>query len=78
MRLERLEQTVLKNLIYNEDYLRKVLPFIKDEYFSDNSDKIVFKEILSFTEQYNTTPTIEAIKLAVREKRNITEDQLEL
>ena len=74
----RIEQLILRNLVHNEDYLRKVLPFIKDEYFSDNSDKIVFKEILSFTEQYNTTPTIEAIKLAVREKRNITEDQLEL
>ena len=73
----RLEQTILKNLIYNEEYLRKVLPFIKDEYFTDRTDKVIFNEITSFTETYNSTPTIEAIELAVRDKRNLTEDELE-
>jgi replicative DNA helicase len=73
----RLEQTILKNLIYNEEYLRKVLPFIKDEYFTDRTDKVIFNEISSFTETYNSTPTIEAIELAVRDKRNLTEDELE-
>jgi replicative DNA helicase len=73
----RLEQTILKNLIYNEEYLRKVLPFIKDEYFTDRSDRTIFTEISKFTETYNSPPTIEAIELAVKEKRNLTDDEVE-
>jgi len=73
----KLEQTILKNLIYNEDYLRKVLPFIKTEYFTDRTDRTIFNEITSFTDAYNSTPTIEALVLAVKEKRNLTDDEVE-
>jgi replicative DNA helicase len=73
----KLEQTILKNLVYNEDYLRKVLPFLKQEYFSDRTERTIFDEITSFTETYNTTPTIESIGLAVKERRNLTNDELE-
>ena len=73
----RLEQTILKNLIYNEDYLRKVLPFIKSDYFTDRTDRTIFNEITSFTESYNSTPTIEAVILAVKERRNLTADEVE-
>jgi len=41
----KLEQTILKNLIYNEDFLRKVLPFLKTEYFSDSVERTLFNEI---------------------------------
>ena len=70
----KLEQAILKNLIYNEEYLRKVLPFLKNEYFSGNVEKTLFNEITSFTETYNTTPTIEALSIAIKEKRNLTDD----
>jgi replicative DNA helicase len=73
----KLEQTILKNLIYNEEYLRKVLPFIKDEYFTDSVEKILFKEISEFISKYNTPPTIEAITLAVKERRNLTNAEME-
>ena len=73
----KLEQTILKNLIYNEEYLRKVLPFIKDEYFTDRTEKLLFKEIISFVQTYNSTPTIEAIGLAVKERRNLSDDEVE-
>jgi replicative DNA helicase len=73
----KLEQTILKNLIYNEDYLRKVLPFLKSDYFSDNTERVIYNEITSFTETYNTTPTIEAISIAVKERRNLTADEVE-
>jgi replicative DNA helicase len=72
----KLEQTILKNLIYNEDFLRKVLPFLKPEYFSDRAEKTLFNEITSFTETYNTSPTIEAISIAVKEKNNLTDDEV--
>jgi replicative DNA helicase len=73
----RLEQTILKNLIFNEDYLRKVLPFLKDEYFTDRTEKTLFHEITSFTESYNTTTNIEALLLAVKERRSLTDDEVE-
>jgi len=73
----KLEQTILKNLIYNDDYLRKVLPFLKTEYFTDRTDRTLFNEITSFTESYNSPPTIEALVLAVKEKRNLTDDEVE-
>ena len=73
----KLEQTILRNLIRNEDYLRKVLPFIKGEYFSDKAEKAIYNEISSFVETYNSTPTIEAIGLAIKERRNLSDVELE-
>jgi len=73
----KLEQTILRNLITNEDYLRKSLPFLKDEYFTDRSEKAIFNEIISFTNAYNSTPSIEAITLAIKERRNFTNDEVE-
>ena len=73
----RLEQTILRNLIYNEEYIRKVLPFLKDEYFSDLIERTIFKELSSFVSRYNTTPTIEAIGLAIRERRNLSDAEVE-
>jgi replicative DNA helicase len=72
----KLEQTILKNLIYNEDYLRKVLPFLKTEYFSDSVERVLFDEITSFTETYNNSPSIEAISIAVKERRNLTDEEV--
>jgi replicative DNA helicase len=73
----KLEQTILKNLIYNDDYLRKVLPFLKTEYFTDRTDRTLFNEITSFTQSYNSPPTVEALVLAVKEKRNLTDEEVE-
>jgi len=72
----KLEQTILKNLIYNDEYLRKVIPFLKAEYFSDRTERTIFDEIISFVSSYNSPPTIEAITLAVKEKKNLTDDQV--
>jgi len=72
----KLEQTILKNLVYNEDYLRKVLPFVKTEYFQDRVEKVIFDAIHDFTITYNNPPTIEAIGLAVREAKNLTDDEV--
>ena len=72
-----LEQTILKNLVYNDDYLRKVIPFLKTEYFSDTVEKTIFEEISSFVSDYNSTPTIEAIVLAIRERKNLKSEEVE-
>jgi replicative DNA helicase len=73
----KLEQTILRNLIHNESYLRKALPFLKDEYFTDRSEKVLFDEIISFTNTYNSTPSVEALTLAVKERRNLSNEEVE-
>lgn len=71
-----LELVILKNLIYNEEYLRKVLPFLKPEYFSNKIEKTIFNEIIDFTGKYNNSPTPESLKIAVGEL-NITQDEVD-
>jgi replicative DNA helicase len=73
----KLEQTILKNLIYNEEYVRKVLPFLKPEYFTDNIDKKLFGAINEFVQQYNVPPTIEAVDISIKDKRNLTGEEAE-
>ena len=75
--MNRLEQTIIKNLIYNEEYVRKVLPFIRPDYFSDNTEKIVFKEIFEFINQYKNPPTHEALVINFTEKKTLTEPQVQ-
>jgi replicative DNA helicase len=72
----KLEQTILKNLIYNEEYVRKVIPFLKTEYFQHGTERIIFNEISSFISSYNSPPTIEAVTLTIKEKKNLTDDQV--
>jgi archaellum biogenesis ATPase FlaH len=57
--------------------LRKVLPFLKQDYFTDRIERTLFNEITSFTNDYNSTPTVEALGLAVKERRNISDEELE-
>jgi len=72
--MNRLEQTILKNLIYNEEYSRKVLPFIRSDYFSDNTEKVVFKEVFDFTNHYKNPPTHEALVINFTEKKDLSDD----
>lgn len=74
--MNRLELSILKNLTYNEEYTRKVLPFIDVEYFSDNTEKLVFKEIADFVERYKTLPTHEALMINFSESKSHTEEQV--
>ena len=70
----RLEQTILSNLIHNEDFARTATPFIKDEYFQDGIEKVIFQTILNYTEQYSVNPTIEALSIDVQ-KKSLNEEQ---
>ena len=53
MNNERIEQTILRNLIFNEDFTRKVLPFINEIYFPKREEKVLFQEIDNFVQKYN-------------------------
>jgi len=74
--MNRLESIILKNLVYNEEYTRKVLPFIKQDYFSDNTEKIVFQEIFDFIQKYKNPPTHEALVINFTEKKDLNETQV--
>ena len=74
--MNRLEQVILKHLIYNEEYTRKVLPFIQADYFSDNTEKVVFKEIFEFVNKYKNLPTHEALVINFTESKTLTEPQV--
>lgn len=74
--LHRLEETILKNIIYSEPYMRKVLPFLRPEYFKEPFEKIVFTEIFSFVEKYKNLPTHEALIINLTESSVLREEQV--
>ena len=72
--MEKIEFLILRNLLYNEEYTRKVLPFIKSEYFQDNVQKNVFEEIHSFILEYNKIPTKEVLYIELEKRTDLNED----
>ena len=70
-----LEQKILKHLILDEEYTRKTLPFIKGEYFQESSEKLLFSEIESYVNKYNTMPTQEALAIEIDKRINLTDEQ---
>ena len=53
----RTEAAILKNLIQNEEYTRKVLPFLKEDYFTENADKTLYGTVNEFVKKYNSLPS---------------------
>jgi replicative DNA helicase len=74
--MNRLEHSILKNLIYNETFARKVLPFLRTDYFSDNTEKVVYKEVDDFINKYNSLPTHEALIINLTESKKLTEQEV--
>ena len=75
--MKRLETTILKNLIFNDDYARKILPFIKSEYFTDNTEKILFEEVEEYINHYKHLPTYESLVINFTESKSMTEQQVQ-
>ncbi len=73
MDTQTIERTALSNLIYNEDYARKVLPFIKGNYFEVKEEKIIFEEIFNFVDKYKKIPTQTSLEIEVGERKDLTE-----
>jgi replicative DNA helicase len=70
-----IENTVLAGLLHNEDYMRRVIPFLTEEYFGDFTDKMVYKSIVQYIQDYNGIPTREALRISIEEKDNISDEQ---
>ena len=71
--MDNVEFLILRNLLHNEEYVRKVIPFIKADYFVNRSEKIVYEEILKFVEQYNKPVTKEILCIETEKRQDITD-----
>ena len=70
-----IEETILAGLISNDEYARKVLPFLQNDYFDQQSHQTVFVEVAQYVDSYNSIPTKGALKVSIDEKSNINEEQ---
>ena len=75
--MDKVEILILRNLLYNEEYLRKVVPFIKPEYFEDTHQKVVFEEVLKFVEAYNQPATKEVLCIEAEKRQDINDSSFQ-
>ena len=76
--MERVETTILNNLLFNEEYTRKVLPFLRPEYFEEKCDTLVFEQISSFLTQYDKLPTKEVLNIELQKRVDLSQDEYSL
>ena len=71
----RIELTILSNFFHNEEYTRRVLPFVKEEYFNNRVEQLVFNEVFKFVDNYNNLPTKESIIIELGQRKYINEEE---
>ena len=71
---EKIEQSILRNLLCNEEYYRKVLPFLKADYFQEINERVIFEEIQEFSVKYEKLPTKEVLEINLQNRNDLTED----
>ena len=71
--MEKVEFLILRNLLYNEEYVRKVIPFLKADYFENHNEKVVFEEILNFVQEYNQPATKEVLCIETEKRQDIND-----
>ena len=74
--MERIETTILRNLIYDEDFSRKVIPFIKLDYFEQRTEQVIFEEISKFIVKYGSSITTEALAIQLEDRDDLNEGQI--
>ena len=74
--MERIETTILRNLVFNEEFARKTIPFIEPDFFEQRTDKILFEEIVSFITKYDTCATLEALNIEVENRTDLTAEEV--
>jgi len=72
-----IEQTILRNLLTDEKYMRKVLPFIKPDYFQ-GAYRTLFKEAGKYVGKYNRLPTAETLVIELQESTNMSNEQFQM
>ena len=71
----KIETVILQNLANDDEYMRKVIPFLKRDYFLENNDKIVYDKITNFIDQYNAIPSKDALIIAIQNDKSLNEEQ---
>ena len=74
--MDRIETTILQNLIYNEEYSRKVIPFIEPDYFENKSERVTFEQTAEFIVKYGSAITIEALNIEIDNRTDLTETEV--
>ena len=72
--MEKVESTILRNLLCSEDFYRKVVPFIKPDYFQDMSERVIFEEIHDFSTKYDKIPTKEVLNIGLQQRTDLNDD----
>jgi len=72
---QTIERTALTQLVTNEEYARKVLPFMKGDYFSDKIERTVLEEIIKFVDKYNKIPTQTSLEIEVQGRKDLNEEE---
>ena len=75
---DRIEDVIFENLVYNEEFARRVLPFLSEEYFNDSIDKVVYRKISGFFEQYNAPPTKAALKISLDDVSSLRRQEYDI
>ena len=75
MQSDRIEHTILSNLFYKEEFARKALPFIKEEYFTNRVEQIVFTTTFNFIQKYNNVPTKDAVYIEINSRKDINDTE---
>ena len=72
--MEKVESTILRNLLCSEDFYRKVVPFVKPDYFQDMSERVIFEEIQDFSTKYDKIPTKEVLNIGLQQRTDLNDD----
>ena len=71
----RIETTILRHIIHDEGFARKVIPFLKPEYFQEHSERVTFEKISEFMIKYNARPSIEALKIDIGQTEGLAQEE---
>ena len=72
--METIELTILRNLLINEDYYRKVVPFVKPDYFEQHHERVIYEEVWDFASNYETVPTAEVLIINLQNRKDLNEE----
>ena len=74
---DKIEQIVLRNLLFNAEYSRRVLPFLREDYFHDSCEKRIFKTVEEFIQKYSSAPTLEALNIILSEQSGLSQGEFD-
>jgi len=72
--MERIETTILRNLLCNEQFYRKVVPFVKPDYFNEIHEKVIYEEVWNFASNYELLPTKEVLTINLETRKDLNEE----